>query len=323
MNAGSSDRLARVLGATASRRHLLAVTFAAAAASAGWTRAPAQPLAQTTQGPSAESAQAADIIARVRGIMAKDDLKAVIVRVIIEGNELVTQALGESMTGVPATTDMHFRCGAVAIAVVATALLRLVDQGQVALDDTLATWLPNLPEADHVTLRMLANMTAGSPDYVPDAGFQKASYENPFRQWTPEELIAISTARPRQFAPGANWDYSHANVVILGRALEQISGLPLARLLREQIFAPLGLRNTDDPGTPAIPEPVLHALAPSAANCSGSTPRPASTRRPPTGAPRGRSPRAPSRRRISTTCLRLQRPSGRARCSRPHPIRRR
>jgi CubicO group peptidase (beta-lactamase class C family) len=261
VNAGSFDRLAQVLGATASRRRLLAASFAVAAASAVWTRAAAQTLPQTTQAPSAGSGQAADIIALVQDIMAKNDLRAVIVRVTIDGNEVVTQALGESMTGVPATTDMHFRNGAVAIAYVATALLRLVDQGQVGLDDALANWLPNLPESGSVTLRMLANMTAGYPDYVPYAQFQKAAYENPFRQWTPDELIALSTAQPRLFAPGTNWDYSHTNVVILGRALEQISGMPLAMLLREQIFTPLGLSDTDDSGTPAIPEPVLHAFS--------------------------------------------------------------
>ena len=99
--------------------------------------------------------------------MAKYALKAVIVRVTIDGREVVTEALGESMTGVPATTDMHFRNGAVAFTYMATLVLQLVDQGVVRLDDPLATWLPELPDADRVTLRMLVNMTAGYPDYVP------------------------------------------------------------------------------------------------------------------------------------------------------------
>ena len=61
--------------------------------------------------------------------------------------------------------------------------------------------------------------------------------------------------------PGTNWDYSHTNYVILGLALEKITGTPMARLLRDNIFTPLGLSNTDDPGTPAIPEPVLHSFS--------------------------------------------------------------
>ena len=58
------------------------------------------------------------------------------------------QAFGPSMNGVPATTDMNFRNGAVAFAYVATLLLRYVDQGKVTLDDTIERWEPDLPEAD-------------------------------------------------------------------------------------------------------------------------------------------------------------------------------
>jgi CubicO group peptidase (beta-lactamase class C family) len=193
--------------------------------------------------------------------MEQHELRAVIVRVAVDGEEVVTAALGESMTGVPATADMHVRNGAVAISSMATLLLRLVDQGVAALDDPLAIWLPDLPDADAVTLRMLANMTAGYPDYVPNAAFQAAFYADPFRQWTPNELIAIGLSTPRSFAPGANWSYSHVNYLILGQALERITGQPLDVALREQVLAPLGLRDTASWSTPEIPAPVLHAFS--------------------------------------------------------------
>jgi len=71
----------------------------------------------------------ADAVMRiVRDTMAQAHLKAVIVRVTVDGKEVVTQAVGESMTGVPATTAMHFRNGAVAISYVSTLLLKLVDE---------------------------------------------------------------------------------------------------------------------------------------------------------------------------------------------------
>ena len=221
----------------------------------------ALPSRQATPGASAGSDPAASILDLAREALDAHDLKAVILRVEIDGQELVTTALGESMTGVPATIDMHFRNGAVAISYMATLLLQLVDDGVVALDDPIATWLPELPEADQVTLRMLANMTAGYPDYVPNAGFEVAVYADPFRQWTAEELIAIGLSTPRRFAPGANWDYSHTNYVILGQALEAIAGRPLDTLMNERIFAPLGLTNTRGWSTPEIPEPVLHAFS--------------------------------------------------------------
>jgi CubicO group peptidase (beta-lactamase class C family) len=226
-----------------------------ARSSSAATRRQATPIAR------APGDQAEAIVAIARGIMEKQDVKAVILRVTIDGQEVVTEALGESMTGVPATTDMHFRNGAVAFFYVATLLLRLVDQQQVSLDDPLAIWLPDLPDADQVTLRMLANMTAGYPDYVQNPKLSQEIYADPFRQWTPQELIALGLSTPRVFAPGTNWDYSHTDYVILGQALEKITGQPLDVALQEQVLGPMGLRNTVAWSTPQISEPVLHAFS--------------------------------------------------------------
>jgi CubicO group peptidase (beta-lactamase class C family) len=178
------------------------------------------------------------------------------------GEAVVTNAIGESMTGVPATTDMHFRNGAVAIGYLSTLVLVLVDDGVVGIDDTIDAWLPDLPDAEQVTLRMLLDMSAGYPDYVPDPAFARDYYADPFHNWTPEEKIELGlNSMPRTFAPGTNWDYSHTNVVILGRALEIATGRPLAELLREKVFAPLGLTQTYAELTPSIPEPALHAFS--------------------------------------------------------------
>jgi CubicO group peptidase (beta-lactamase class C family) len=232
-----------------------AIAAGPARSSSAATRRQATPIA------SAPDDQAEAIVAIARGIMEKQDVKAVILRVTIDGQEVVTQALGESMTGVPATTDMHFRNGAVAFFYVATLLLRLVDQQQVSLDDPLAIWLPDLPDADQVTVRMLANMTAGYPDYVQNPKLSQEIYADPFRQWTPQELIALGLSTPRVFAPGTNWDYSHTDYVILGQALEKITGQPLDVTLQEQVLGPMGLRNTVAWSTPQISEPVLHAFS--------------------------------------------------------------
>jgi CubicO group peptidase (beta-lactamase class C family) len=229
---------ARRFGTPLTRREAMAMGLtltAGGVAIAGTARAAAAPRRQAT--PASGSTDRADaIVAIARDIMAKQDAKAVIVRVTIDGQEIVTAALGESMTGVPATTDMHFRNGAVAIFYVATLLLRLVDQGVVTLDDPLATWLPELPDADKVTLRMLTNMTAGYPDFEQNPKLAQELYADPFRQWTPEEQIALGLSTPRVFAPGSNWDYSHSDYVILGQALEKITGQPLDAALQEQVL---------------------------------------------------------------------------------------
>ena len=245
-----------------SRRQLLTgMTYGAAALAAprasmtGAARAQTgTPVAQPASGVSE-----AEIVAIVEAAMEEHHLKAAIVRVEIDGEELATIARGESMAGVPATPEMHFRNGAVAISYVSTALLILVDRGVVSLDDPLATWLPDLPESDKATLRMLADMTAGYTDYVTTETFTVANAVDPFRRWTPEDLIAISLDAGRFFVPGESWAYSHTNYVILGLAMEQITGDPLDKVLRDLVLDPLGLDNTASFATPEIPEPVLHA----------------------------------------------------------------
>jgi len=240
----------------------MGLTLASGALTADSARpAFAATLRQSTPVAGQPGDRAEAIVAIARDIMEKQDVKAVILRVTIDGQEIVTEALGESMTGVPATTEMHFRNGAVAFFYVATLLLRLVDQQVVTLDDTIDAWLPDLPDADQVTLRMLANLTAGYPDFVQNPKLSQELYADPFRQWTPEEQIALSLSTPRIFAPGTNWDYSHTDYVILGQALEKITGQALDVALQEQVLGPMNLRNTVAWSTPQISEPALHAFS--------------------------------------------------------------
>lgn len=187
-------------------------------------------------------------------------LRSVIVRVTRGEDGILTQAFGESMTGVPATVDMHFRNGAVAISYVATALLLLVEDGEVSLDDPLSRWLPEVPHADQVTLGQLAQMTSGYADYLWSAELLARLNDDPFRAWQPEELYPYGTSEPLLYEPGTNWNYSHTNYVLLGLALEKITGGPVDRLLQERVLDPLGLENTRDPGTPEVAEPALHAF---------------------------------------------------------------
>ncbi|MFF0432300.1 serine hydrolase domain-containing protein [Streptomyces sp. NPDC004327] len=193
---------------------------------------------------------------------AKKDLKlkAVLLRVTIDGREVATDGLGESMTGVPAEPDMHFRAGSVAFAHIGTALLRLVEQGRVDLDATVEPWLPEVPRAKEITIRMLADNTSGLHDYVTDPKFGKELAAHPFRHWTPDELLAFPFSHSFWYDPGTNWSYSHANYLLLERALERITGQRIDRLVEEQVTGPLGLHDTQNNFTPEIPRPTLHAF---------------------------------------------------------------
>ncbi len=197
----------------------------------------------------------------VRSSMAENHLKAIIVQVRSNGTDVYTGAFGDSMTGVPATPDMHFRNGALAFTYMATLLLEFVDQKKVTLDTKLSDYFPDLPYADRITLRNLAQMTSGYDDYVYEPETMRGVYNDPFRQWTPAELIQIGVSKPLEFAPGTNWGYSHTNYVILGRVLEKIAGMPLADAIRQYVLEPMGLKQTAAFMTPEIPQPVLHGFS--------------------------------------------------------------
>ena len=205
--------------------------------------------------------QAAHIAAIVQKAMKADHLNAAIFRVTVDGKPIVTGAFGKSMTGVPATTAIHFRNGSVAFSYLTTLLMKYVDEHKVSLNDKVARWLPRLPEAKLVSLKMLANMTSGYPDYVTDPKFIAEFYQNPFHQFTAQEILAIAFSRPVSFRPGKNWGYAHTNMVILGQILQMVGGKPLATLLRQNVLGPLGLTNTVASQTAAIPDPVLHAFS--------------------------------------------------------------
>ncbi|MDY6996058.1 MAG: serine hydrolase domain-containing protein [Actinomycetota bacterium] len=219
------------------------------------------PLDSDSAATESEPAHAEAIMRTVRDAMSELHLNAVLVRVSVDGREVVTEAVGESMTGVPATEAMHFRNGAVAISYVATLLLLLAEDGTVGLDDTLSEYLPEVPHADRVTLRQLAAMTSGYVDYViGNTEFEEQFDADPFRAWTTHELLALATSRPLLYEPGTNWNYAHTNYVLLGLALEKATGEQMSTLLSDKVLRPLGLTSTTASLTAEIPSPVLHAF---------------------------------------------------------------
>src|SRR3954454_5215326 len=194
----------------------------------------------------------------VQNAMATEHLRSVIIKVTQNGQVVTRQALGMSMDGVPATTDMHFPNGNVAFAYLGTLLMEFVDEHKVGLDDTIDRWMADLPEADKVTLKMLANHTSGYPDYETDPAWVAAYYADPFHIWTFQERLAYAFSRPVLFAPGTNWAYAHTNFMILGEILAKIGGKPLGTLLNEKVLGPMGLTGTAESQTSAVPSPGLH-----------------------------------------------------------------
>jgi CubicO group peptidase (beta-lactamase class C family) len=204
--------------------------------------------------------QSEEIEKILQSSLSRYSLAALIVRVTQDGKVVYEGAAGESMTGVPATPQMHFRNGAMAFTYMASILLRSVDDQKLHLHDKLSQYFPDLPHADQVTVKMLANMTAGYADYVYQPEILEGTYRNPFQQWTTDQLIRIGTSKPMMFEPGTNWGYSHTDYAILARVLEKASGVSMDQLMRTYIIDPLKLGQTQSLSTPVVPEPVLHSF---------------------------------------------------------------
>jgi len=128
--------------------------------------------------------------------------------------------------------------------------LQLQEEGIWSLDDPLAKWLPDvaaqIPNGDQVTLRQLAGNRSGIWDYANPLMSASVGDESLRQQgYTPEELIAYTVENGEPgFKPGEGWAYSSTNFVLLGMAIEAVTGQPMAELYQTRIFAPLGMTNT-------------------------------------------------------------------------------
>ena len=197
----------------------------------------------------------------VEDLANKSGAKAVLFGLWLHDREVLTMALGDSMTTVPATTDMHYRIGGIAETFMSTLLLMLVEQGHISLDDTISRWFPQLLAADQVTVRMLVSNTAGYIDYVTVQDFLDLQLAEPFRTFTDDELINYAVRdRQMNFPPGTSWAYSHTDNVILGQVIQRATRKSMKELYERNIFGPMGMRDTQFPTDQEIQSPVLHAF---------------------------------------------------------------
>jgi D-alanyl-D-alanine carboxypeptidase len=198
--------------------------------------------------------------AMIRAAMPELGLRATIIRVDTGEQKLVDIGLGNSMKGAPASPNMYWRIGSIAIPYLINLLLQLEDEGRLSLNDKLAKYLPGLPEANEVTLRMLASVTTGYPDWVQhNESFQRILFENPFRQWTGAELIQEAFKQPVLCPPDTCFHYAHTNFAILSEIISKVTGRPVGKLIDEKVLGPLGLDHTQISRYPGFPGAALHA----------------------------------------------------------------
>jgi D-alanyl-D-alanine carboxypeptidase len=168
------------------------------------------------------------------------------VAVIRDGGEPVTAAVGNAgVAGHPLTSDTWLHQGSLTKTYVATALLRLQEQGKVNLDKLVTAYVPNAPVAEGTTVRELLNLTAGLPDYIGTPTWSSAVTANPTRAWTLDEIMTL----PPSAAPArGTYAYSNTDYIVAGQVLESVTKMTAASALRSVLFEPLHLTQTDTTG---------------------------------------------------------------------------
>ena len=172
-----------------------------------------------------------------------------------QGSYIATRGVSDITMKRPMGVDDHFRIGSISKTFTATALLILADEKKLGLNDPVSKYAPWVPNGEKITLRMLADMTAGLHSYTEDDAWVKLAFSNFQRVWTPRELVDAGLAQPPDFPPGQGWHYSNTNYVLLGMIVEQVSGKKIQDLFAEKIFTPLKLTQTSWPTTSAMPSP--------------------------------------------------------------------
>ncbi|MFK4600218.1 serine hydrolase domain-containing protein [Streptomyces pristinaespiralis] len=158
----------------------------------------------------------------------------------------------------PRTTD-HMRIASTAKAYSGAVALRLVDRGELRLDDTIGRRLPHLPRAWHeVTLRQLLDHTSGLPDYSADREFQNLLLADPRRRFDSRRLLDFVADEPLAFPPGSRYRYSNSDNIAVALMAEAATGSHYEELLDRLVYRPLHLRNTSLPQGYRMPRPYLH-----------------------------------------------------------------
>jgi D-alanyl-D-alanine carboxypeptidase len=176
---------------------------------------------------------------------AADELSGVVL-LAKDGKPLFRQAYGMADLGlkVPNNPQTKFNLGSINKMFTRTAVEQLALDGKLSLDDTIAKWIPDYPDPDvaaKVTVRQLLEMRSGLGDiFTPE--FQAAAKD---RFLKPRDLFPMFTGKPLLFEPGTSRSYSNAGYVVLGAIVEAASGQDYYDYVREHIYKPAGMVDSD------------------------------------------------------------------------------
>lgn len=184
---------------------------------------------------------------------------AVQIAVSEHGRIIYSEAFGvtDKQTAAATTERSLFQIGSVTKQFTAAAILRLSERGALSLDDRIEKFVPEFnPRGATITLHHILTHTSGLPRDL----FGPTTPVNLTKPVTREQAIKALNVQPFLFAPGKGWSYSNAGYMLLGYAIESITGMSYPDFIRTEFALPLGLIDTGVCGTSNLPLPEGYGL---------------------------------------------------------------
>jgi CubicO group peptidase (beta-lactamase class C family) len=188
---------------------------------------------------SAQTAASDSVDDYIQSEMQRQHIPGVSLLVAKDGN--IVRAHGYGLANVelqvPVKPETVFQSGSVGKQFTATAVMMLVEEGKIGLNDSIAKYLKDAPAAwRDVTIRELLSHTAGFTDYPKNFDFR--------RDYSEAQLLKIVEGIPLAYPPGTKWSYSNLGFLTLGILIHQVSGKFYGDFLQERVFGPLGMTTT-------------------------------------------------------------------------------
>jgi CubicO group peptidase (beta-lactamase class C family) len=138
--------------------------------------------------------------------------------------------------------DHIFRIGSITKQFTAAAILKLVDEGQIKLDDDITKFVEDYPTHGHsIKVSHLLNHTSGMKSYT---GMKEWDAETRKKDFTPKELIDYFKHQPMEFRPGDEFNYNNSGYILLGHIIEVVTGKSYENYIQETFFTPLGMERS-------------------------------------------------------------------------------
>lgn len=177
--------------------------------------------------------------------LSKDDKFSGAVLVAKDGEPIFKKAYGLANRNTKAenNTETKFNLASMNKMFTSVAVAQLAERGKLSFEDTIGKHLPDYPNkavADKVTIHQLLTHTSGMGIYQNEKFFAQIDQIK-----TIADLLPFYVNEPLAFEPGTKWEYSNSGYAVLGLIIEKVSGQNYFDYVRENIFKPAGMKNTD------------------------------------------------------------------------------